>query len=519
MAKRVNLDAMIPREDFGIADIEQSIDLIKDFPLTNLETDSPTRKLLRKPDFQRETYHWTPEQVATLIASFVDGEVIPSLILWKSPSFIFVIDGGHRLSALRAWVADDYGDGAISQLFYNGEISEEQKRTARFTRVLIETRVGRYSSLKALVGQKEVADVKQAKRAGQMFTRALVLQWVLGTPEVAETSFFKINSQGTPLDDVEELLIRNRKKPIAIGARAIIRSGQGHKYWSKFDAFKQKDIEENAEKIFKVLFRPEIQSPLKTLDVPVGGSVSPVEALSLLIEFMLVSNASDQGKIVAIDAYDDDADGDATIAVLHKTFDIANRITGNSPGSLGLHPAVYFYNEKGKHNRFMLLGIVSLIADKLLNNDGGWFKKFTKNRETVEKFLIRDKSIVSLLPSNLSRKQRIPKMREMFAFLVSEADKGNPLSPERVIAHLGLAARIVDVRSTQTAATISDDTKSLVFIQGAIESAMACGICNGLLDTAKSVSYDHVMPVRDGGTGEAANIQLAHPYCNTGYKS
>lgn len=25
-----------------------------------------------------------------------------------------MIDGGHRLSALRAWVEDDYGDGHIS---------------------------------------------------------------------------------------------------------------------------------------------------------------------------------------------------------------------------------------------------------------------------------------------------------------------------------------------------------------------------------------------------------------------
>ena len=58
--------------------------------------------------------HWTPEQVVTFVASFLDSEVIPSLILWKSPMYIFVIDGGHRLSALRAWMGDDYGDNAIS---------------------------------------------------------------------------------------------------------------------------------------------------------------------------------------------------------------------------------------------------------------------------------------------------------------------------------------------------------------------------------------------------------------------
>ena len=60
----------------------------------------------------------------TFVASFLDNEVIPSLILWKAPAYMFVIDGGHRLSALRAWMEDDYGDKAISLAFYGGEISE-----------------------------------------------------------------------------------------------------------------------------------------------------------------------------------------------------------------------------------------------------------------------------------------------------------------------------------------------------------------------------------------------------------
>jgi hypothetical protein len=114
MANRVDLDAMIPREDFGIMEDTFNMDLMNDFPLRHLVKDAPVLKLLRKPDFQRETNHWTPEQVVTLIESFVDSEVIPSLILWKAPSFIFVIDGGHRLSALRAWMEDDYGDKHVS---------------------------------------------------------------------------------------------------------------------------------------------------------------------------------------------------------------------------------------------------------------------------------------------------------------------------------------------------------------------------------------------------------------------
>src|SRR5438309_10445166 len=104
MARRVDLDAMIPREDFAVEEETYALDLIKHLPITHLANDSHVLKLLRKPDFQRETNHWSPDQVVSLLESFFDSEVIPSLILWKAPRYIFVIDGGHRLSALRAWM-------------------------------------------------------------------------------------------------------------------------------------------------------------------------------------------------------------------------------------------------------------------------------------------------------------------------------------------------------------------------------------------------------------------------------
>jgi hypothetical protein len=346
MAKKVNLDAMIPREDFAIEEGEFALNLFQDFPIANLYAEAPVLKLLRKPDFQRETSHWTPEQMATFVASFLDNEVIPSLILWKSPTYIFVIDGGHRLSALRAWMEDDYGDGALSAAFYRTEISEDQKRIAKRARKLIEGKVGRFSTLKSNVDSK--GDTQVAKRAKVLFTRALALQWVQGNASVAESSFFKINSQGTPLDETESSLIRNRRKPIAISARAILRAGSGHKYWSSFDETHGKEIVELAQELNRLLFEPETDTPLKTLDVPIGGSVSPVDALSLLIEFLTIAGSRDQ-KIVPIEGYMNDETGDGTLKVLRNTTQVLRRMTGNGPGSLGLHPAVYFYNEQGKY--------------------------------------------------------------------------------------------------------------------------------------------------------------------------
>src|SRR6478752_5765036 len=103
----VNLDAMIVRADFAqMGDPDSSYDSITGISLENLAPSGLIGKLLRKPDFQRETNHWSPNQVVSLISSFINGDLIPSVILWKSTLFLFVIDGGHRLSVLKAWIED-----------------------------------------------------------------------------------------------------------------------------------------------------------------------------------------------------------------------------------------------------------------------------------------------------------------------------------------------------------------------------------------------------------------------------
>lgn len=519
MVQRVNLDAMIPREDFGRQDNEDiSVDLITDFPISQLENGSPIQKQLRKPDFQRETNHWSPEQVVTFIESFVDKEVIPGLIFWKSKSFIFVLDGGHRLSALRAWMEDDYGDRTISQNFYKSEIGETQLRIAKRTRALVEKRVGRYSNLKTLVGNKNVGDAVEAKRAGNLFTRPLKLQWVVGSPQIAESSFFKINSQGTPLDDVETMLIQSRNKPVAIGARAIVRAGQGHKYWSKFDALTQSNIEEVSGQIFRLLFKPEIDTPLRALDIPIGGSASPVDALSVVIEYLLYSANKPGSKPKQITEFDDDDTGGETLRILNDALKVTDRISGNSPGSLGLFPAVYFYNENAKHSRFLFLGMAVLISEKLKNNDSGWFRKFSLARENVEKFLIEEKSLIGMVLQNMAKSQRIAKMRDLFAFLVAEHSAGRDVTAEAAFQFLGVGGRILDGGLARAGKEISDFTKSKVFLKQMIDSAQICPICRGRLDTTKSMSYDHRNPISNGGRGDPANVDLVHPYCNTSIK-
>ncbi len=148
-ANLVNLDAMIIREDFAVKSAQTSAHYDKQDKISvrDFAADGLLGSLLRKPDFQRETNHWTPEQVVSLLECYVDGDLIPSVILWQSETATFVIDGGHRLSVLRAWVEDDYGDGHLSLSYFGTELSKEQKRVASRTRQLVESKIGRWSTL------------------------------------------------------------------------------------------------------------------------------------------------------------------------------------------------------------------------------------------------------------------------------------------------------------------------------------------------------------------------------------
>ena len=241
----VNLDALIKREDFGITEEEEHFDSFDKLSLRDLSRGALIGPNLRKPDFQRETNHWTPNQVVSLLESFVSGDLIPAVILWKSPTFLFVIDGGHRLSAIKAWIEDDYGDGPLSYEYFGRAISPEQQRIAEKTRKLVDKHIGSY---KRLEQQNEHQDLEasERKRISRIISRGIQVQWVKGDADKAEHSFFKINTQGTPLDPIEELLLKNRNKPIPISARAVIRAGTGHKYWSFFE-------EENKTKRIRII--------------------------------------------------------------------------------------------------------------------------------------------------------------------------------------------------------------------------------------------------------------------------
>ncbi|WMV71267.1 DUF262 domain-containing protein [Xenorhabdus griffiniae] len=521
-ANLVNLDAMIAREDFLVkADSEMGFESIQNIAMRDM---GMLTGLLRKPDFQRETNHWTPEQVVSLLQSFVSGDLIPSVILWKS-SYIFVIDGGHRLSVLRAWKEDDYGDGVISRSFFGGNISEEQKSIADKTRKLVNESVGKWDEIEKKIQNPNSMSPDETRLLTNIYVRALQIQWVKGDAEKAETSFFNINKKGTPLDNVEELLLRNRKKPISIAARAIIRAGKGHKYWSSFSDDKVKKIEEKSLKLNSALFSPDINSKIKTIDLPLGGSREVRVALDILIELIsiaIVQNKKYQNELIT---QTDDQNGEETALALDKTLKLVNWITGNDRGSLGLHPAVYFYSSSGRHINPMFLGTLLVIAKQLKFNNKRFFKEFITIRSNLEKTLIENKQLISSLVNRASHNKRVVYYSEFLESMIDlllekiKKSENSQLNGEEIISLSHFEGDVLKGSNITKGKKISEDSKNTVFIRTALSSALICPICNGYIDSSKSISYDHKARVEDGGVGSVDNTQITHPYCNMSVKN
>ena len=223
---------------------------------------------------------------------------------------------------------------------------DEQEAVAGRTRTLVHSIVGPYTQLTGARRNPENARPDIRLMLTNLAVNAIVAQWVPQVEEkAAEDSFFKINQAATPIDPTERQILRSRTAPNAIAARAIVRGGTGHKYWSKFSPNVQAEIESRAKHLHAALYEPPLGSPIKTLDVPVAGR--GYSALPFIYE--LVNWANDVPETSkSKDVLQDDADGSATSSFPKRVGDAVSLVTGTEMRSLGLHPIVYFYTRGGE---------------------------------------------------------------------------------------------------------------------------------------------------------------------------
>ncbi|MBI1245976.1 MAG: DUF262 domain-containing protein [Alphaproteobacteria bacterium] len=524
----VNLDALIGREDF-IAP-QDNANVGGEFgkqtaSVTDLSIGESFFSTLRKPDFQRETAAWSPTMVCDFIEAFVSNDLIPAVICWQSPERLtFIIDGAHRLSAIVAWILEDYGAGARSIEFY-GKIPEEQERIHQKTRDLVKSRIGSYVEWRAET-QKPGTIPALTSKVRALAHAKVPLLWVPGSDATkAEKAFFAINQSAVEIDPTELKILNARSKPNAVAARAIVRNATGYKYWAPFSQDAQKAVVETAKSIYEALYRPPLQSPPKTEELPVAGLGYGSQTLPLIFDLVNISNGlpvedsskskrkylKPQGQTLPDEA--------ATVAAIKETVKMVRRITGVHPSSLGLHPGVYFYSSNFRHQPTAVLAVAQLIKD-IEAVDG--FLDFTKFRGRFESFLIDHKMYINQLTVKHGSmvKGYIP-IRDYYSFVLDRVGAGR--SNDEIESDLKQSEKyhfLVKEKPilTKQAKKFSQDTKNFKLMTDVLASAFICSVCGARIDK-KSMHLDHITEKSIGGPATAGNSQWLHPYCDSTAKS
>ncbi|MGB3272030.1 MAG: DUF262 domain-containing protein, partial [Xanthobacteraceae bacterium] len=512
----VNLDALIERADFELEEKGAAAGRMgSELTLTTL-TPEDRLAVLRKPDFQRETSGWSPNIVADFIESVANADVVPALIIWRSPTSgkQFVIDGAHRLSAIAAWVNNDYGDGGISEAFYGKEnISEHQRQVAKKTRDLVEDQVGRYHDLIEYARKLRAAPTQRVERfASNIHAVPLYVQQIPGDAGAAEKSYKRINSTAVAINRQELFLIDSRHYPAGIATRAILRAGTGYEYWWRFPDPTKSDIKSTAALIYEQLIKPITEYPLKALDLPSPKGGYGANSLRTILDLVTILNPQKRNM-------EKDLDGTETLKLLEHVRRSTERVFGKShSGSLALHPALYCYDISGKFVGKAFIGAIEFVRELERRN---LFYAFTEVRGRFEDFLIRYPHLMTQIGKTQGSGGRrgVPAVVALYNTLFDGLRQGK--SEAEIIATIkeSKALSFLDWNEpieNDAGKRFTDADKATALIKTALAREI-CDECGGRM-YIKDRSFDHRERLADGGRSVASNAALTHPYCNSGYK-
>jgi hypothetical protein len=234
------------------------------------------------------------------------------------------------------------------------------------------------------------------------------LQWVPGDESSAERSFHTINTAQTPIGDLEVRLIRDRRCPNAIATRALVQAGTGQYYFSTFPPANKERIKTLAKEIYDDLFVPPLETPIKTLDLPVAGRSYSSDSLKLILDVMEFVNKKlrtettrnaptrrlkkENEDYILSPTMALDLDGTATIEFLTNARKALSRIAGVREESLGLHPAVYFYSATGAYQPTAFLAAIGFVQELESKQE---LLLFINNRHDFEELLLTYKLFIN----------------------------------------------------------------------------------------------------------------------------
>lgn len=400
---QVNLDSLILRQPFPKDDTFSG--KVPNFKLEELHHTKMYFGMLRKPDFQRSTSGWNPTMIFEFIVTFLDGGLIPSIIMWhsKTTNNVYVIDGAHRVSALIAYVNDDYGNGEISQKAWGYAVPKAQIELHNKTKELIDKEIGSFVSLTDFgINPHKTNDLVKQRRGKAIAAMSVHIQTVDGDTALAEESFYKINSSSVAIDDTELDVIRARKKPNALATRVLISAGKGHKYWEGLPNHQK--IEDTAAEGYELLFGELSEIGPLSPDIPRAGQPYSSEAFKMVLDMVnyfnqitpamwshkTSSEPKRKGDGAPLPKLQDDEDGKETLKFLEKIVDVAQLVAGGPKisGSLGLEQGVYAYGVTGKVIPAVYIATLQFMQEKKKEKE---LVLFSVIRQRFEEFLVNHK--------------------------------------------------------------------------------------------------------------------------------
>ena len=156
---------------------------------------------------------------------------------------------------------------------------------------MINTRVGSYKEIQAEAANpgSNPRLTERARALGN--TSAIPLLWVMGNDsKKAERAFLTINQSAVAIDPTEFMILNSRNRANAISSRAIVRNGTGHKYWKDFSGDAQEQVVRHGKYIYKALYDPPLDPPIKTWELPIAGHGYGTQTLPLIFDFVNIAN-------------------------------------------------------------------------------------------------------------------------------------------------------------------------------------------------------------------------------------
>ncbi|RYE16678.1 MAG: hypothetical protein EOP45_17080, partial [Sphingobacteriaceae bacterium] len=283
-----------------------------------------------------------------------------------------------------------------------------------------------------------------------------------------------------------------------------------------------------SKEINSILFAPYLQTPIKTLDVPIGGKIYSAQTLPLILDLINICNTiSDDFNKKIIDKstgevivkYPNDLTGELTIKYLKKVKKIVSLINSGYVGSLGLHPIVYFYSQEGRHK---VASFYATVAFVMKLQETKRFEWFTGLRNRFEEFILKyDYLVQQIVRRYRGAYASYPYIMTFYFDILEELGKDSS-NLERIAENIAKLEQhnylsLLADKEFLASKDFSTEKKSAVYINEALNTALRCKICHARVHR-NSISIDHNVRKQDGGIGVPENGQLTHFYCNSGYK-